>query len=351
MSPIDRAPDPAKPVALDSSAFGPEQRPGRGVGLILGRFMPPHVGHQYLIEFASNYVSQLTVLIRGRARDVIAGDQRVYWLREMFPEVSVILVHDDRAPKEGEVDTTFYNRWNLKIRQQVPTGLDYLFASEKYGPRLAEMLGAKYVPVDPARQTVPISATHIRTDPLAHWEFLPPCVRPYYLRRICVLGPECTGKSTLAASLAQHYATCFVGEYPRVLRTAKHDLEPADVQRAARGQLAAEFAQARRANRVMFLDTDLLTLQFWSERRFGACPEWIREEAKGRQYDLYLVTDIDVPFVGEPRNDEPEQRRAFLQRCLDTLETRGMAYVRLSGTWEQRFEKAVAAVDAMLRKN
>jgi HTH-type transcriptional regulator, transcriptional repressor of NAD biosynthesis genes len=335
-------PTPAGPPVVDPAAFGPDRPSGQGVGLILGRFMPPHLGHQYLIDFASHYVGQLTVLIRSRANDVIAGEQRVCWLREMCPEVAVILVTDDRAPQEGAEDTTFYDRWNRKIRQQVPAGLDYLFASERYGPRLAKMLGAKYVPVDPARGTVPISASQVRDDPLAHWEFLPPCVRPYYLRRVCVLGPEATGKSTLAANLARHYATCFVGDYAHVLRGLKHELEPADVQGIARGQLAAELALAQRANRVLFLDTDLLAVQFWSERRFGLCPEWICQEAQRRQYDLYLVTDVEGPFVAE--------RQAFLQRCLGTLEARGLVYVRLSGPWEQRFARAVAEVDALLRK-
>jgi HTH-type transcriptional regulator, transcriptional repressor of NAD biosynthesis genes len=344
----DRHPDPPppeRPPVVDPALFGPEQPPGHGVGLILGRFMPPHLGHQYLIEFASNYVAQLTVLIRGRSSDLIAGDQRVCWLRDLFPEVSIILVNDDRAPQHGAEDTTFFNRWNLKIRQQIPTGLDYLFASEKYGPRLADMLGAKYIPVDPARLTVPISASQIRENPLGHWEFIPPCVRPYYLRRVCLIGPEATGKSTLAEKLAKHYATCYVGEYARVLRELKRELQPADVQRIARAQLAAERTLARRANRVLFLDTDVLAVQFWSERRFGLCPEWVCQEAQRRQYDLYLVMDVDGPSVGEP-----QQRQAHLQRCLDTLEARGMDYVRLSGSWEQRFEKAVAEVDDLLRK-
>ena len=346
MSPTDGAPQQQKPGAADPPAFGPVQPPGPGVGLILGRFMPPHLGHQYLIEFASNYVSQLTVLIRGRDKDVIPGDQRVCWMREMFPEVSIILVHDERAPKEGEPDTTFYNRWSLKIRQQVPTGLDYLFASEKYGPRLAEILGAKYVPVDPARLNVPISATQIRQDPLAHWAYLPPPVRPYYLRRVCILGPEGTGKSTLAANLADHYATCFVRPYADVLRGLKLHLEPADVQAIARGQLAAELTQAGRANRVLFLDTDLTAVQWWSERQFGACPEWVRQEAECRRYHLYLVTDVDVP----QRSNDQEQRSAFVRHCLNMLDAKGSDYVRLSGTWQQRRDKAVAAVDALLRK-
>jgi NadR type nicotinamide-nucleotide adenylyltransferase len=346
MSLTDEPPRQPKSGAPHPPAFGPEQPPGLGVGLILGRFMPPHLGHQYLIEFASNYVSQLTVLIRGRDKDVIPGEQRVCWLREMFPEVSVILVHDERAPKEGEPDTTFYNRWNLKIRQQVPTGLDYLFASEKYGPRLAEMLGARYVPVDPARLNVPIRATQIRQDPLALWEFLPLPVRPYYLRRVCILGPDGTGKSTLAAKLAEHYSTCLVRPYGDVVSGLKQHLEPADVQVIARGQLAAELTQARRANRVLFLDTDLSTVQSWSERQFGACPEWVRQEAERRRYHLYLVTDVDVP----PRSNDAEQRSAFLRHCLDMLEGKGSDYVRLSGTWQQRSDKAVAAVDALLRK-
>ena len=132
----------SKGSAIDLAAFGPDQPPGEGVGLVLGRFLPLHLGSQFLIEFATHYVAQLTVLIRGQDQDAIPSNLRIAWLRQLFPEVSVILVHDDRVPKKGDEDSSFFNRWNQKIRQQVPTGLDYLFASEKYGSRLAKMLGA-----------------------------------------------------------------------------------------------------------------------------------------------------------------------------------------------------------------
>ena len=238
--------------------------------------------------------------------------------------MSVILVHDDRVPKKGDEDSSFFNRWNQKIRQQVPTGLDYLFASEKYGSRLAKMLGAHYVPVDPARTTVPISAAQIRANPLAHWDYLPPCVRPFYLRRVCLLGPEAPGKTALAAQLASHFGTCYVGDYAHILREVQNELTPADVQRLARAEWAAEKTLARQANRVLFLDADLMALRFWSEHHFGWCPDWICQAAQSRPYDLYLVPDLDAPLVGEPWHGQTEAQRAFLAtRCGDAGKTWG----------------------------
>src|SRR5207244_7794100 len=138
--------------------------------------------------------------------------------------------------------------------------LDYVLASEDYGEKLAEVLGATFVPVDRARVAVPVSATEIRANPSATWPFLPRCVRPYFVRRVCVVGPESTGKSTLAARLAASLDTVHVPEYARALLEA-HDgrLEALDIPKIARGQLASEDALARSANRVLVCAPDVLT--------------------------------------------------------------------------------------------
>lgn len=167
--------------------------------------------------------------------------------------------------------------------------------------------------------------------------------------KVCVFGSESTGKSTLARGLADHFQTCHVPEYAREL-IAEQDgaLSLADIDRIARGQMAAEDRMLHRANRLLVCDTDLMTTAIWSEWLFGSCPEWIKAEAARRQYNLYLLTDIDVPWVDDIHRYLPEDRAAFQARCEKELVDRGINYVKIQGSWQQRFETACKAVNILL---
>ncbi|HEX6986124.1 MAG TPA: AAA family ATPase, partial [Planctomycetaceae bacterium] len=219
-----------------------------------------------------------------------------------------------------------------------------------YGQPLAELLGATFIPVDVAREAVPVSGTAIRDDPLRHWEYLPAPVRPYFVKRVCLFGPESTGKSRLARDLAAHFGTVWVPEFARGLLDRKAGrCDPEDIPLIARGQAASEEALARRANRVLFCDTDLLTTTIWSDVLFGRCPAWIAAEADCRRYDLTLLLDVDVPWVDDAQRYLPHLRREFFARCESELARRGRRYVVIRGSWEERFERAVAAVEEALR--
>jgi NadR type nicotinamide-nucleotide adenylyltransferase len=318
--------------------------------MILGKFMPPHLGHQYLADFARAYVERLTILVCSIQREPIPGALRYAWMRELYPDCRVVPITDE-LPQEPSEHPDFWQIWHHTIRRVLPDGPECVFASEEYGGRLAQILGARFVPVDPARELVPISGTRVREDPMGCWEFLPPPVRPYFVRRVCVFGPESTGKSTLARDLAARYQTVCVSEYARGLLDPKEGrCDPEDIPLIARGQAASEEALARQANRLLICDTDLLTTTIWSEVLFGDCPTWIREEAERRQYDLYLLTDIDVPWVDDAQRYLPHQREEFMERCISALESRGRPYVRIRGSWEERFRAACAAVDEVLKR-
>ncbi len=225
---------------------------------------------------------------------------------------------------------------------------DYVFASEDYGDKLAEILGAQYIPVDKARSLVPISGTQVRQNAIANWDYLPSCVRPYFLRRVCIFGPESTGKSTLTSQLAAHYQTVYVSEYARGWLDSKNGIgDFEDISWIAQGQIASEDALARQANRVLFCDTDLITTTIWSDVLFGKCPEWIHTQANQRHYDLYLLLDVDVPWVDDSQRYLPHYREEFLALCVQALESRQRPYVLINGNWQERFEKACFAVDKL----
>lgn len=319
-----------------------------GHGLILGKFLPPHAGHQYLVQFAQNFCSRLTVLVCTLEREPIPGQLRYEWMRELFPQARVIHVIDD-VPQEPSEHPQFWDIWRELVLRYAGESIDYVFASEDYGVRLAQEVGATFIPVDALRQAVPISGTAIRAQPLENWEYLPDCVRPYYVKRVCIFGPESTGKSTLARDLASHFQTVHVPEFARGLLDPKQGVcEASDIPLIARGQLAAEDALARRANKLLICDTDALTTTIWSDVLFGECPTWIRQLAADRRYDLTLLLDVDVPWVDDQQRYLPHARREFFERCERGLKAANRPYVIIRGNWQERFESARQAVQQLL---
>ena len=292
------------------------------------------------------------MLVGTLAREPIPGALRYAWMRELCaPDVDVVHVTDEN-PQEPHEHPDFWRIWTDTIRRAWRgPGPEVVFSSEGYGDELARRLGARHVAVDPGRAHVPISGTKVRADPLGNWEFLPPCVRAHFARRVAIVGPESTGKTTLAARLAEHYGTVWVPEYARGLLDRKPGgptFVPADVPLIARGQLAAEDALARQANRVLFCDSDLITTRIYAEHYLGACPDWVARLGDERRYDLYLLTAADVPWVADPQRWAPDRRDEWEATFEQALASRGRPFAWIRGSWEQRFEAARAAVDALL---
>lgn len=319
----------------------------RGRGLVLGKFMPPHLGHLHLIEFARSWVDELVVVVGTLAHEPIPGELRYAWMKELAPWANVVHLTDEN-PQDPSEHPEFWQIWRASLKRVVPEPIDWVFASEEYGKKLAEVLDAEFVPVDPSRTGLAISGSAIRADPLAHWEHIPRCVRPYFVKRVCIFGPESTGKSTLARDLAALYETVAVPEYARTLIETRGSSAPFDeaaFERIARGQVASEEALARSANRLLFCDTDVLTTTIWSEELLGRCPDWlVAEAARHDHYDLTLLTDVDLPWVPDPVRYIPDGRRELFLRCRAALEKAGRRFVLIHGSGEERLARAVEAI-------
>ena len=183
------------------------------------------------------------------------------------------------------------------------------------------------------------------------------------IRRVVVTGSESTGKTTLARDLARHYATVWVPEYSRSYAEAKRSrgegaLGAGDVEPIARGQIAAEDDGLRRAVSIasgggappplIVLDTDLLSTVVYSRHYYGACPPWIERASRERRGDLYLLCDIDVPWLPDPARDRPDHREEMHALFAGAVSALGAPCAVIRGSWDERFTRAAAAVRAML---
>lgn len=340
--------DPPNKPPRDPAKGGAGRGFGAGSGLACGRFMPLHTGHEHYIHFAREMAPDLTVILFSYPGDPISGELREQWLRETFPSVKILHATVEPPAREAR---DFWLQWAKILQRLLPSTPDFFFTGDIRAAHIAKHLGATHVLVDSKREGVPIAATQIRERPLAHWRFLPPAVRPYYVKRVALLGPESTGKTTLARRLADHFQTNLVPEYARQMAEARgRPFEARDIDTIARAQIAAEASLSRAANRILVCDTDARAVRMWSERLFDRCPPWITEAATTRRYDLTLVTAPDVPFVGQAALDRPEMRRAFHARCVEEARATSDRVVLVSGSWDDRWATARAAVEALLEE-
>lgn len=318
-------------------------------GLVIGKFMPPHNGHLALIEFARQRCGNLIVLLGARLGEPISGQLRLEWLRSLVDgngRVRVDYTEDD-LPEAPRADRRVSMVWADYLKKRYPDA-DVLFSSEEYGAYLAEYMGILHVPFDPQRTGVPVSGSGIRRHPLAHWGHLPPPVRAHYSKRVCVYGPESTGKTVMAERLARSFGTIHVPEMARVYLEENNEnrLPVEERQMAEIAELHAReiLKRAPLANRVLFVDTDHLTTKIYWQDFFGRTPVFEPWIAAANRYDLYLFLDIDVPWVADPQRDCGHKREEHMERFRSELEAAGAEYALISGGWEERQRRAEEAI-------
>lgn len=178
---------------------------------------------------------------------------------------------------------------------------------------------------------------------------------PSNLIKIVLFGPESTGKTTLAAELAEHYHTEWVPEYAREYLQDKWDreqktCEPKDLVPIAYGQMELENHLAKTANKVLICDTDLLETKVYSEAYYtGTCDPILEKYALKNSYDLYLLTYIDTPWVADDLRDKPDERERMYSYFKESLEKYHRNFIILKGDKAARLKKATEHIDKLLQ--
>ncbi|NME68599.1 AAA family ATPase [Flammeovirga aprica] len=309
-------------------------------GLVLGKFMPIHSGHINLIEFATTKCDEVIVWICVSNKETMTADLRFKWVKEIFknqPKIVPILFEYDEAlfPNTSESSTSVSKIWSEAIKKHLPK-IDVIISSEKYGDYVAEYLEIEHIHYPLPRQ---ISATEIRQNPYKNWGFVPEVVKPYYFRKICILGTESTGKSTLTKKLAEVFKSEYVSEAGRDIVENSNTCNAHDLMDIAQTHANLILQKSKKLDRILFIDTDINITKSYSKFLFNQelyVEEWIEEANK---CDLYIYLDNDAPFIQDgTRLSEPD--RNTLDGFHKTqLKRAGIDYHLIQGDWNERFEK------------
>jgi NadR type nicotinamide-nucleotide adenylyltransferase len=189
------------------------------------------------------------------------------------------------------------------------------------------------------------------------------------LKKIVVIGPECTGKSTLCEQLANYYNTIWCPEYAReyllnhgkkynyddLLTIAKGQvyLEEKYVQLAINNQQSTRsHSQFTTHHLPLFIDTDMYVMKIWCEYVFGKCHPYILEQITKSNYDLYLLCNTDLPWIKDELREYPdlETRQKLYYIYKDNMINQETPWAVICGNNEERLQNAIAAVDNLLSK-
>ncbi len=356
-----------------------------GCGLVVGKFYPPHRGHQYLIEAAAARCGRLTLLVMAATAETVPLADRVAWLRAAcggLPAVTIVGVRCD-------VPVDFGSRpvWAAQVavmtaaleENRLPLP-DAVFSSEPYGDELAAWLGAEHVGADPGRVAVPVSASQVRADLAGHWDLLIGPAQAGLAVRVVVLGAESTGTSTIADLLAAQYrqrdgafarTRCVpeagrdytVTKWQRACAAAATAGQPgpaldslawthADFDAVAAAQTRLEDEAAAAGSPLLVCETEAFATSVWERRYLGAAARRLQPWATTGlpRRAVYLVTSHEgVPWQDDGlREGDPAIRAAMTRWFTAALTTAGHSWVLLTGDLRERLDLAVRVTDTIL---
>lgn len=321
--------------------------------LAIGKFMPPHKGHDAMLSFASQMGKSLFVAVDSVENEPWPAGERAKWISSGFPAATVFALNGP-TPQDPSSDG-FWAWWCGALVSGMGCVPSALVCSMPYGKRLASELGCRLVPFDMFREGADVSATVIRDDPFGRWDSIAWFAKPFLRKRVLVCGAESSGKSVMASFLAQRSGCGTVPEYARSW-ISEHGLDVSDAwfESVAAGQAAFESAFDKvSSGPFLFLDTDVFTTRLWARKLLGNVPPAVsRMAGKSRRPDFALLLSPEVGWVPDvhrtnaPAEEKEAERRWFHDEIRKDLVASKTPFVEICGPdFDSRALAAAAAVD------
>ena len=329
------------------------------VGMYGGSFNPLHLGHVDCIIQAANMCRELYIVLSvGHNRQEIDARVRYRWLYRLtkhIGNVKIIMLEDNADTKDAYTEE-YWQDDAEKVKAQVGKPIDIVFCGSDYDEN---SFWNKCYPESELFifKRNEISSTELRKAPYKHFEWLPNIVKPYYAKKVLLMGSESTGKSTLTINLANRFNTNYIDEAGRDISERSGTdmlMLSEDFTEILLQHKLNEIKAVENSNKVLFIDTDALVTQFYMS--FLDDPGIEKNRALSdaidalNRYDLILFLEPDVEFVQDGDRSEVirDDRKKYSDRIKELLRSHGKQFVSVSGSYQERYEIAVRAVESML---
>lgn len=304
---------------------------------------------------------KMHLIVTSHDGETIPGHLRYQWAQKALGGDPNIIVHSAHNSLEhisgygkdynGEGYTSDWGFWGKVATEmcELKDTIDFYFGSESYVPEIAKACGAEPMDIDQDRSTIHTSGTIMRQSPYRNWGSFPDAVKPFFAKKICIVGAPYTGKADLAKELAADYNTVLISEASkRVYNSENRGASRRDFEKIASLHKVQTDALLEQSNRVIISDTDIFLTKVWYETVFGQAPsERMQELADQKRFDLYVLTDTHgVDF--RPSNSFPSEEswHNFTKTIQKNLNEKGWPYIHLKeNSSPKRFTNSVIAID------
>ncbi|MBC2194500.1 multifunctional transcriptional regulator/nicotinamide-nucleotide adenylyltransferase/ribosylnicotinamide kinase NadR [Listeria booriae] len=343
----------------------------KNIGVVFGKFYPLHTGHIYLIQRAASQVDELHVILchdASRDFDLFQKssmtkqptvEDRWRWLLQTFKYQDNIKIHDlseDGIPPYPDG----WDEWAIRAKKLLSDNhfqANAIYSSEpKDAIRYQELLGVDTVVIDAERSFMNISATQIRQEPFHYWDYIPTEVKPFFVRKVAILGGESSGKSTLVNKLANTFNTTSAWEYGRDyvfshLGGNEKALQFSDYDKISLGQAQYIDFAVKYANKVAFIDTDYVTTQAFCMTYEGQKHPFVQAMIETQPFDLVILLENNTPWVNDGLRHlgSKEKRKDFQELLKQLMHENNIPYVAItSGNYEERYLESIRLVEQLL---
>jgi len=323
--------------------------------LVIGKFIPPHTGHIRLMERAIDIAHDHLIVVCKHSSDKIPADLRKTWIETIIQGANVVVFDGEHLPQEDTADIKISKAWAGAIKDEYGI-FDVIVTSEKYGDTYAEAAGIEHYMWDYLRKAYPVRGSDIMKSPILnwHWQYIPDEIKYYFVKKICVIGPESTGKTTLTHQLANYYDSYYV---PEMARTWLQDRQPRLEEFPLFGLIQAGTvltAMLKTTSGMVFSDTDALVTRMFLPEYFPMLPiinseldTFLRYIEKVMKYDFYILCAPTVPWVDDGSrvfSDEETRWNLFI-KYRHELDKMKVPYIEIdSMDWNTRYLDAQEGV-------
>lgn len=343
----------------------------KSIGVVFGKFYPLHTGHIYLIQRACSQVDELHVILchdEPRDKDLFVNSSmsqqptvsdRLRWLLQTFKYQKNIHIHsfDEQGiepyPHGWEVWSEGMKGF-LKKHNIHPS---FIYSGEANdAPRYKKYLGIETILIDPERTFMNISGNQIRQAPFRYWDYIPTEVKPFFVRKVAILGGESSGKSTLVNKLANIFNTTSAWEFGRDyvfshLGGDEMALQYSDYDKIALGHAQYIDFAVKYANKVAFIDTDFITTQAFCKRYEGKEHPFVQALIDEYRFDLVILLENNTPWVADGLRSlgSEKDRQVFQSLLIEMLKKNNVEFVHVdSPDYDTRFLTCISLVQQLL---